>query len=116
MKEIWKASSDPSDWGNKKVSSLLPWWWFFWISSCILGQLSFRLALSAKEIHQLLAANVVTNLASFVEIPTALILVSIVRSVTILQETARRASAEAPATTPRIPGLAGAPFATRVWR
>ncbi len=31
MKEIWKASADPADWGRQTVSPLLHWWWILWI-------------------------------------------------------------------------------------
>ena len=31
MKEIWRASANPSDWVGRPVSPLLHWWWILWI-------------------------------------------------------------------------------------
>lgn len=31
MREIWRASRNPSFWREQPVSALLPWWWVLWI-------------------------------------------------------------------------------------
>jgi hypothetical protein len=103
MKEIWKASSDPSDWTNASVPPLLPWWWFFWICIGILGQVSVRVWLRAKSLDQLLTVNVIDGLAYLAEIPAALILVAIVSRVTLMQEAARRSSTQAGLRIPQSP-------------
>ena len=85
MKEIWKASSSPQNWISQSVSSLLPWWWFLWIMSNIFGNVSFRLAIRAEEINELLAANVVTQFSDATIIPLSLILITIIRRVHDMQ-------------------------------
>lgn len=95
MKEIWKASSNPSDWGDASVPSLLPWWWFFWICTGILGHASLRISFRAKSLDQFLGLNVIDGLANLAEIPAALILVVIVTRATLMQETARKSSTKA---------------------
>lgn len=85
MKEIWKASSNPQSWNSQAVSSLLPWWWFFWIVSNMAGRASFRLAMRAEEINELLAANVVTQLSDVTGIPLSLIVIGIISKVHEMQ-------------------------------
>ncbi len=85
MKEIWKASKNPADWQDRSVSSVLPWWWFFWIISNSLGNASFRMYLRAEELNELIAANVVTLLCDVVEIPLNLIVLVIIARVYEMQ-------------------------------
>ncbi len=85
MKEIWKASSNPQSWSSQAVSSLLPWWWFFWIVSNMIANVSFRLAMSAEEINELLAANIVTQLSDVTGIPLSLIVIGIISRVHAMQ-------------------------------
>jgi hypothetical protein len=92
MKEIWKASSNPQSWSTEPVSSMLPWWWFFWIVSGMLGNASFRLAMRAEEINTLLTANVVTQLSDLTGIPLSLMVLSIIGKVYEMQM--RHAKAE----------------------
>lgn len=33
MKEIWRASKNPSGWQDEGSSSIIGWWWFLWIVS-----------------------------------------------------------------------------------
>ena len=33
MKEIWRASRNPSGWQEEASSSIVGWWWFWWIVS-----------------------------------------------------------------------------------
>lgn len=85
MKEIWKASSNPQSWSTEPVSSMLPWWWFFWIVSGILGNASFRLAMRAEDIDTLVTANVVSQLSFVSGIPLSLIVLGIIGKVYELQ-------------------------------
>ena len=91
MKEIWKASTNPTSWKTQSVSSLLPWWWFFWIVSNMFGNASFRLAMRAEEINELIAANVVTQLSDVTGIPLSLIVISIISKVHEMQISHARA-------------------------
>ena len=85
MKEIWKASSNPQNWGNEPVPSILPWWWFLWIVSSALGNASFRFAMRAEEIDELIAANVVTQFSDVTGIPLSLIVIAIINRVYVMQ-------------------------------
>jgi Domain of unknown function (DUF4328) len=85
MKEIWKASINPQDWKSEAVPSLLGWWWFFWIVSNMFGNASFRMALKADQLNELIAANVVTLLSDATGIPLSLIVVSMVSKVYEMQ-------------------------------
>ncbi|MDR1528904.1 MAG: DUF4328 domain-containing protein [Burkholderiales bacterium] len=85
MKEIWKTSSNPQSWESQSVSSLLPWWWFFWIVSNMFGNASFRLTMRAEEINELMTANVVTQLSDAFSIPLGLILIAIISKVRQMQ-------------------------------
>jgi hypothetical protein len=85
MKEIWKASSNPQSWNSQSVSSMLPWWWFFWIVSNMFANASFRLAMRAEEINELIAANVVTQLSDVTGIPLSLIVIGIISKVHEMQ-------------------------------
>ncbi|MXS81715.1 DUF4328 domain-containing protein [Nitrosomonas oligotropha] len=85
MKEIWKASSNPQDWRSQPVPSILPWWWFFWIVSNLLGYASFRIALNAEQINELIVANVTLLFSNITGIPLSLILLAIVNKVYEMQ-------------------------------
>lgn len=85
IKEIWKASSDPLNWKTQSVSSMLPWWWFFWIVSNMFGNASFRLVMRAEEINELIAANVVTQLSDVTGIPLSFIVIGIINKVHEMQ-------------------------------
>ena len=85
MKEIWKASSNPEDWKDRAVPSLLGWWWFFWVASNMLGNVSFRMTLEANELDGYIAANVVTQLSDATWIPVCLVFLGIVGRVHDMQ-------------------------------
>ena len=85
MKEIWKASKNPQDWQIQEVSSLLPWWWFFWIVSNIFGNASFRMARRAEELNELVAANIGALLSDAAGIPLSLIVLVMVGNIYEMQ-------------------------------
>ena len=85
MKEIWRASASPMDPGSQAVPSLLPWWWFFWIASNLFANATFRLALNAEELDEMIRANVLAQIADAAEIPLGLLLIAIIRRVHEMQ-------------------------------
>jgi len=88
MKEIWKASNNTQNWNiwsAKSVSSLLPWWWFFWLSSGIIGNAAFRMTLRANEIDELLTANAVAQLSNISGIFLSLIFIGILTRIYNMQ-------------------------------
>ena len=78
IKEIWRASKAPESWVWVKAGPALPWWWCFAILSFILGNLSGRLALQAKEINEVLtftAMQIVSEGTGIVAVTLALLVV-----------------------------------------
>ncbi|MBT2788628.1 MULTISPECIES: DUF4328 domain-containing protein [unclassified Halomonas] len=85
MKEIWKASKRPSDWGAQDTCGILPLWWFLWLVSIFLGQAIFRLSMQAEEIHELIKLNIVTQITDALYIPLALVFLAIVNRIQSMQ-------------------------------
>ena len=85
MKEIWKASKEPSDWVSQGISGILPLWWFLWLVSNFLGQAIFRLSMRAEEIQELMSLNIVTQISDALDIPLALVFLAIVNRIHSMQ-------------------------------
>lgn len=85
MKEIWKASKNPLDWEVSDASSILPIWWTLWLVSGFLGQAIFRLSMRAEELPALLNLNLITQVSNVLDIPLALVTLSIVNSIYQMQ-------------------------------
>lgn len=86
MKEIWKVSTNPSDWQNVPGASLLGIWWALWLISGIAGQVSFRMALQADSITTLQASTGAAILSEFLDIPLILAALSLVAAIFAKQE------------------------------
>jgi hypothetical protein len=86
MKEIWRVSANPRNPNAEPDSGLLASWWFFFIAASLIGNAAFRMSLSAEQIGQLLAANVVTRISDIAGIPLALIFMVVVRRIHDNQE------------------------------
>lgn len=86
MKEIWKASKNPSDWCNERTSRILPIWWGLWIISNMLGQIIFRQSNKAGELSELIDLNLITQVSNVLDIPLALTLLFIVKSISKMQK------------------------------
>lgn len=85
MQEIWKASHKPADWPSQAIPAVLGLWWFLWIAQSILGNASFRMAMRAKEVDDLLAANMVTLLSDVATIPLCLVFLMLLSRVQAAQ-------------------------------
>jgi hypothetical protein len=57
MKEIWRASANPTRWQDEARGGLLPWWWALFLSSNILGNISFRLRMSARSVDDFMSST-----------------------------------------------------------
>lgn len=88
MKEIWKASHNPSNWQAVNVSSLLSIWWFLWIVTNILGQVIFRMSNAAEELPELMDLNLVSQISEVFSISLAIVTLSIVNKVFAAQMSA----------------------------
>jgi len=85
MKEIWKTSSNPQEWKNQSVSSLLPWWWFFWIVSNFAGNASLRMTIKADDLNDYFNLNLITQFSEITSLPMTLIFIAIISRVHIMQ-------------------------------
>ncbi|MCZ0935812.1 MAG: DUF4328 domain-containing protein [Gemmatimonadetes bacterium] len=95
MREIWRASVNPSDWGAAPVSPLLRWWWSLWIvgswgTDGVDLVASLRLDEAGFE-----TVDAATNLVGHVlAIPLAFSLVAIIAAVSQLQTAHHRRQSE----------------------
>lgn len=81
VREIWEVSRNPASPQDTGPQPLLGWWWFFWLTSQIASQISFRLTLRAESIDELIAANVITNVADAVDIPSCLLTIAVITGI-----------------------------------
>jgi hypothetical protein len=92
MKEVWLVSSNPRQWQQQRRSAILPWWWFFWLVGRVLGQVSFRMRLSAKVIPDFTTADVLAEFADCVGIALACLALVLVGRITRMQLNQKLAS------------------------
>jgi hypothetical protein len=88
MKEIWQCSQEPLNWQSQPRSALLPLWWTFWIVSGFLGNLTFRLTMSAEEIPELQAVTILYIISELWDISLALIFMALVTQIYRMQNIA----------------------------
>ncbi|MCY3700378.1 MAG: DUF4328 domain-containing protein [Gemmatimonadetes bacterium] len=95
MREIWRASVNPSDWEAKPVSPLLRWWWGLWIVTAW-GLDSVDLVASLRlDEAGFETVDAATNLVGHaLDIPRAFVLVAIIAAVTQLQTAHHRRQGE----------------------
>ncbi len=85
MKEIWKASKNPTSWEGEERGAILPWWWFFFLVASMFGNASFRTSMSAKEIHELITSTGITIASDVVSIPATIIALVLVGKIYEMQ-------------------------------
>jgi len=85
MKEIWKASKNPTSWEGEERGAILPWWWFFFLIAGMFGNASFRTSMSAKEIHELITSTGITIASDVVSIPATIIALVLVGKIYEMQ-------------------------------
>ena len=81
MKEIWKASVNPKSWSSEAVSSLVPWWWFFWIVYNVFANVSLRMAWRAEEIYEFNNAIVAGIISGVTLMPLCFIFIAMINRV-----------------------------------
>jgi hypothetical protein len=89
MREIWQASERPHDWQTGPAHGLLVGWWTLWLISSAVGRASFRMSLRAEEIEELLAANRVMLLSDFIDIPSSIVFLMVVKTIHEMQTAPR---------------------------
>lgn len=78
MREIWKASVNPTGWQSLPTHPVVGWWWAAFVLSCITGQISYRMP--TNSLDELGASSVVSMIDDGVDIvATALALLLVAR-------------------------------------
>jgi hypothetical protein len=88
VREIWRASNPgfSVDWQRAPSSSLLALWWAFWLISCVIGRIAFRLNLRAEGLESLRIASVVQVISDLVDIPPIVLALAMLRRIQTMQE------------------------------
>ena len=96
MREIWRASVNPSDWRAVPVSPLLPWWWGLWIVTSWVPDIVDRAVSGRLDEAGAETLEAATALAGRVlDIPLALVLLIIIGAVSRMQTAHHRSRSEA---------------------
>lgn len=82
MAENWKASEDPLNWRNLPTPALLRWWWFLWLGNSFLSNAIVRFSEQAREIDELMNANLWNDLAIVVGMALSAVFVKVVAEMT----------------------------------
>jgi len=80
MKEIWKVSTNPTNWQNEKGDPLLGWWWALLLISGFLWETSFRLSMQTDTFSS------VSIISGIIDIPLYIVAVSLVSTIFTKQE------------------------------
>lgn len=102
MREIWLASHEPTRWRDTSVGTLSIWW-MLWLATSIGGNISFRLAMRAETLEQMITSEWTGIILCAFSIPLSLVFIGIVRRITEAQD---RSVSLVP---PELPGLPGEP-------
>ena len=86
MKEIWKVSTNPTNWQNENGSALLGWWWALWLLSGFLEQALLRMSMRADSISLLQTSTTVSMLSGIIDIPLYIVAVSLITTIYTKQE------------------------------
>lgn len=86
MRDLWRASYNPTSWMEKKTSAILPTWWALWIASNLFGHLSISLIKNAKTISDYQTMSLVEVFGQMIEIPLCLVAMALVNQITAAQQ------------------------------
>jgi len=73
MSEIWRSSCSPEKWESLKVSNIVNWWWFTWITVGIISQVSSLIKFDSQNFDELINASLLRNSTTVYLIPLAII-------------------------------------------
>jgi uncharacterized membrane protein YphA (DoxX/SURF4 family) len=81
MAEIWKVSSDPFDWTQRKAGPIVAIWWTLWILNNISSNISTRLAARAETIVDLQTSTAASMIAGGFAIASAVAAIILIQGV-----------------------------------
>lgn len=85
FRETWQASVGARDWRVVKPPKILGWWWAMFLLSNFLGQIVFRITISAQTLDGMAVASGFDVAAGLLAIPLDLVFIRIVRDLTRMQ-------------------------------
>ena len=85
MAETWKVSRDAEGWKRRATPDLLRWWWGFWLTGSLVGNVSFRVSLMARDVQGLAWATGLELISAVAFVGSGLLLKRIVEDVTRAQ-------------------------------
>ena len=85
MKEVWRASANPSQMERTSVSWWLPLWWLLWLAGNIVGNYAGRTSWRADSVSEEINAALASITADAINIPLCLVFLLIVNRVFRMQ-------------------------------
>jgi hypothetical protein len=85
MKEVWRASANPSQMDRTGVSWWLPLWWLLWLANNIVSNYATRTSWRADTISEEINAALASITADAINIPLCLVFLLIVNRVFRMQ-------------------------------
>jgi hypothetical protein len=85
MKEVWRASANPSQMDRTSVSWWLPLWWLLWLANNIVGNYAGRAAWRADTVSEEIDSALASITADAINIPLCLVFLLIVNRVFRMQ-------------------------------
>lgn len=86
MKEIWLVSRNPLRWKGQPGAALVGWWWALWLISGVLGQIFFRMTLTARTPAAIKGATSMSIVSDIALIPLTIAAIMLVSSIFRMQE------------------------------
>lgn len=88
LRESWQTSIDPDDPTNVAVPDWMRWWWGLWLATSILGNISFRVSMSATTVDGQMTAHAIDAFSLLIDVPLAFLFVRLIRSLSHIQAAA----------------------------
>jgi len=86
MKEIWQTSQNPRQWQTQMAPSILSLWWAIWLVNGSLGRVIFKMSSTAEELPELINLNLMNQVSDFLDIPSAVVLLLMVKNIYQMQQ------------------------------
>jgi hypothetical protein len=81
MKELWRVTQGLSSNPPYSGINILPIWWTLWLIYSFVSQISFKTALKAEEINELLTANILGMSEMVLIIPLLFVFIKMVKEI-----------------------------------
>jgi hypothetical protein len=88
LRETWQASHDPDDPANVPVPDWMRWWWGLWLATSIVGNISFRVSMSATTVDGQMTAHAIDVFSLLIDVPLAFLFAQLIRSMSQVQAVA----------------------------